>query len=1110
MSLRAYSVAAASALICAACLSLQAQDYHEAMQHGRKAWEKGACKEAEDSFQKALTAATTRVGVATRGEEAATRTLLTEAAVCVGDYDDALDNAKQAQALLPAASPEHAQAQFLEAEAQKSKSLYAEADKNYDAAIRATRQNAAGPGLNLARFLAGWSDLARLQGDLPKAEERIRQSLAAVEQPAARNSLERAAADVVAGDLARERGHASEARQRYGEALSITEHRAPEYPLAGKALAGIGLIELANDKPALAEPLIQKAEEISRRIANSDAYLRAADARGMLELAKHNLKAARESFAFNLETLQMNRNEQHPGTAVMMDHLGLVDLAEEHLDQAIERFKQAESIQRRYLGGQHPNLATTLQYLGRAYRLAKSFADARNALDEALRIQTARLDKDSPALAATRFEEARLFEEQGKLPEAEPLYRDALLGPRETRLYADTLRGLALVLHGEKKDADAAKTIVQWMELRGQKLPAADPERLAVTMAAAEICLDGREYSEAESKFREILAAGSLASAQRAAMQKGLADSLFGQHKCQAAEELYASVLPSLPDRPAAQSWEKLAVCYSAQKQAQKSMEAWKAALKIAGKPGFPETERQGIRLTIVEASLETGEVDRALLDEWLTAHAAARSRLTPDETRILESAAQALKTRQPYDLAERAFATLLDETRGAEPGAIPLPQTQIDYAEVSARQNKYAQAAAVYERLAARAQAVRLPDAEKYLLEAEKLREKDGKPVAQAATMQSLGDTYIQENKYSDARPWFEKAGEILRQAGLADSPGYAAARNGLGRVAQADRNFEQAEARFEEAYTLLKKASDPPRTIMASVLFNLGNLKLSNGKTAEANAAFDQCLELSHGDFTRENPPPVAEFDRIAAAYVQEQMYDKAEQRYQSNLELRRKIFGEDSKEAGWGWYWLADFYKGAKAYDKAAEDARRALRIFEAGLGAESDEASLTLGVLSSVYNMQGDGARAIDAAERSLEIQTKLGRPREELTQALGSLGELLMRAGQAELHAANRDRKNYEKALKIYQRMADLWKTEAYTDLNYRRAARNIVVASVYTKDFNGARKSFSQLFSALQKDPDQQKTAAEAYADALQANGQAKEAAKVLARAGVSAPAKGR
>jgi len=1102
MSLRVHSVATASALICVAWLSLEAQDYHEAVQHGRKAWERGACKDAEDSFQKALNAATARVGVATRSEESSTRILLTEAAMCVGDYDDALENAKELQSQLSAASPEHAQVQFLEAEAEKAKSLYAEADKNYDAAVRATRQSVPVPALNLARYLGGWSDLARIQGDLPKAEERIKQALAASDPPATRNSMERAFVDVVAGDLARERGHYSEARQRYGEALSITEHRAPENPLAGRASVGIGLIELANDNPGLAEPQIKKAEDASRRIPNSDVYLRAADARGMLELAKQNLKAARDSFGFNLDALKMNRNEQHPGIAVMMDHLGLVDLAEKHFDEAIARFKEAEGIQRRYLGEQHPGLATTLQYLGRAYRLKGSFAEAQKSFEEALRIQIAKLDKDSPALTATRFEEASLFLEQGKLAEAEPLYRDALLGPHEMRLYADAIRGLALVLRGEKKNADAAKMVVDWMELRGHKLPAADPERLPVTMAAAEVCLEGGEYSEAESKFREVLAAGDkLGIEQRSTMQKELADSLFGQHKCQAAEELYKSVLPSLPDQPAAQSWERLAACYTAQKQGQKSVEAWQAALKLANKPGFPEAERQRIRLTMVEASLETGQVDQARLDEWLKARAKLRSRLTADETSILEKTARTLKAKEQYAMAETVFGMLLDESIGAAPGAIQINPTLTDFAEVSAKQNKNAQAAAVYERLAMRTQAVRLSDSEKYLVAAEKLRGQDGKPLELAATMRALGDTYVQESKYSDARPWFEKAGETLKQAGSGDSPNYAATLNGLGRVAQAERKFEQAESLFEQAYNLLMKTPDPPRTIKASVLFNRGNLKQSNGKTVEANADFDLCLKLSQGVFTRENPPPVAEFDRIAAFYADQNWYDKAEARYQSNLTLRRDIFGENSTEAGWGWYQLATFYNSTKAYDKAADDAERAWHIFEASAGRESDEVSMTLSVLSKAYHMEGKGELAIDAAERSLAIQTKLGRPNEELNQTLSSLGELLMcpcAPGKTYLAPlpGNHDHKDFDKALKVYQRQAELWNKEAFNDLNYRRAVRNIVIAYVYVKDFDSAKKLYRQL-SAKLKDPDQLKTAAEAYAYALQENGRAKEAQKI-------------
>jgi tetratricopeptide repeat protein len=1083
MYLRVRSVGTASALICVAWLSLRAQDnYHEAMQRGRDAWGRGACKEAEGLFQNAMDAANAKV-VATKLEEVATRLLLAESAICVGDYDDALEDAKDARAQLSPTSPEYAKAQFLGAEAEKAKALYADADRSYTAALRVPV-----PAPDLAQFLAGWSDLARLQGDFAKADQRIKQALEAADKPASRDSLQRAFTDVAAADLERERGHFSEALRLYTEAVKIVERKAPEHPLAGKASVGIGLIDLADDKIEEAKRLIPRVAEASKRIPNSDAYLRAVDARGMLELTTLNLSAARDDFNANLETVTINRGEPHPGRAAIMDRLGQVDLAEKppQLNQAIAQFKRAEDIQRRALGDQHPALAITLQYLGRAYRMKGTPVESQKEFDEARRIQIAKLDNDSPALAATYLEEATLSADRDRPAEAEPLYRAALLGPHEMRQYADAVRGLALVLHAENKNPEAGNTIAEWMGLRGQKLPVADPERLPVAMAAAEICLADKDYSEGESKFQEILAASDkLDDKLRSKAETGLANALFGQQKCQTAENLYASVLPSLPDQPKAQAWERLAACYSGKNEAAKSMAAWKKALKVANNPGFPPAELQRIRLTIIEASLETGP-DEAVLGDWLTARAKGGS-LTPDETAILGKTAEKLEAGNRNAMAEKALKMLLDN---AAPGAIPI-KTQIDFAEVSARQNMFAQAAEVYEALAMRSQMVgRLPKAEEYLGQAVKLREEDKKPKELAVTMDALGDIYLQQKKYSDAGALFKKAGDTLQRAGLGDSPTYAGSLNGLGKVAQAQRKFEDAESLFEKASGLLN-GPDAPRTILASVLFNLGYLKQRDDKMDEANALFERCLQLSRGPFTPENPPPVDEFDQIALFYAQKQWYDKAEERYDKDRDLRLNFFGEQARESGWGWYNLAVFYEGRKAYDKAAANAKKALQIFETSAGPKSDEVSMALGVLYGVYNAQGNDGPAIEAAQRRLAIQTEQGSPRDERQQTLSSLGEML------------RGHKDYQQALQVYQRMADLWKTEGYSDPNYQSASRNIVVAYVYLKDLTNAKKSFTQLSKALQKDPVQQQTAARAYADALQKNGQPKDAKRVLSQAGI-------
>lgn len=1086
----------ASALVSIAWLPILAQDYKEALQRGALAWQKGACKDAESAFQQAWDLATRTVGVVERDEQVRIFLRLTDASVCVGDYGDAL---KDATILLSIAPPElRRQVQFLRAEAEKGQGHYGDADADYAEAIRFAGQDSAETGGELARLWAAWSELARFQGDFAQADARIRKALEIADNPPDRNSPVRAYCLLVAGDLLREHGELTEARQRYIDARAITQPLGPEHPVAAGASLGLGLIDLVSGKLDLADSEIRVAERASRRTTTSDLYLRSLGARGMLELAKGNLHAAEDSFRVSLETEKLNRGERHPGTAISLDHLGLLYLAQQHIDEAIEQFHQAEEIQRSGDAGEHPDLAATLKDLGRAYRLKGTFPEAERALEEALRIQRAKLGKESLATASTRFERASLFAEMGRMADAESSFREALsVTPAEMPLHFDSVRGLALVLHREGKDGEAGQLIAEWMRLRGKNVPLADPERLPMAFASAEISLQTHQYSHAEGQFRAIMAAAPLLYPA----QKGLADALFGEQKWPEAERLYASSLPNLAEGPGTtRGWAKLASCYANQKLWPESTRAAQIALKLASQSDFPEGERQGIVLLVVEASCEAGSLDQTRLNEWLTARGAHSSPLAPGETRVLEKSAQVLKATGQNVMAEKVLRLLLGGSDGLAAGVSNLNQILADFAEVSAYQNENAQAAETYERLAKRMQAVhRLSDSEKYLLEAKKLCEEDGGPDGIVTALQSLAEVYLLERKYAAALPLFEQVGGILKQRGLMDDPRYAASLNGLGEVVQSRRDFDQAESLFNQAYNLLSRAPNPPNRILASVLFNLGNLKLSNGKVTEAYEYFERCLQLRR-DFTPENPPPVDEYDRIAAAYAQQNDPDldhKAEELYRSNLALRRNFFGENSTDSGWGLYSLADFYNSRRAYDKAAEDGEQALSIFEKNAGPASYETAIVLYLLADVYCSKGDDKRAIAANERSLEIiETGLARPREEVTMILNALGVLY------------RDGKYFDKALNTYQRLAALWKNGSPGDPNYVSAVRNIVVSYVYLKDFENGRKWYYGLQASLQKYPMRRATAAKAYADALRSNGREKDARKIENQAGLQHPKK--
>jgi tetratricopeptide (TPR) repeat protein len=546
-------------------------------------------------------------------------------------------------------------------------------------------------------------------------------------------------------------------------------------------------------------------------------------------------------------------------------------------------------------------------------------------------------------------------------------------------------------------------------------------------------------------------------------------------------------------------SWENLGASYAAQKLWSESLRSYRKALELA-KKDRANADIERVTLSLAEVSFDGGNASEGAkyVSEWLPLHNASGDLLTLEEARIVDKAATALSDAKQYAAAEPALRVLLDA--GDQPGShsVNMNRVLLQLAEVYAAENKNAEAAPLYERLGLRNRAIgRLPDAEQYLLKAKNLRDKAPGPKGEGlvAALQELGNTYVQERKFSDAQAAFDQARTILQKNDLATDPRMAISLNGLGAVQEGQSNSEEAAKLYNQAYDLLKQSPDPPAGIMVSVLYHLGSQALAKNNMADAKTYFDQCVAISEKrNYTPENPPPVDQLDMIAGAYERQGNFDQAEKLYKRNLELRTTSFGENSVEQAWGLFSLAVYYNGRKQYDQAVEYGEKALHIFEAKSGEESDEVAFVLSTLANAYGAKGDLQRAMAATARSVDIQEKLKRPRDEITNSLSALGEYSLRS------------KKYQDALDAYQKLAKLWEPEMFASPNYQRAAANIAATYVYLNDVQDGNQWYDRLQKALQQQHDtmQLPSFARRYADALQAIGHEKDAKKIRDRAGIA------
>ncbi|HLJ45926.1 MAG TPA: tetratricopeptide repeat protein [Bryobacteraceae bacterium] len=1083
------SIFACALWLGSAHVACAAESFKDLTERAQRAWDRGSCQEASKAFADALKLANESALVASPSEQVRVALLWGQTLICLGQFD----SVQTLGGLQTDSDAGRSEVQFILAEAAKGKGRFQDADTKYAEAVRLAGQGTPENDARRARFLAAWGDLGRLRGQFDAASSRLQQALAVF---GTGDSIERATALVYAGDLDKDMDRWNDARKHYTDALAIAEAKGKDHPTAARAALGLGLIELLSGHLDLAETQLKRALNSSQALAQSTNYIESLDAMGLLATSKRDFKAGHDSFKACLDALNKVRGTDHPFAATVLDHEGGVLMAEESWDDAQAKLTSAENIERRTLGNDHPQLARTLAHRATVLRAQRKFQQATPLAEEALKILIAKLGPESLSVAATMDVQANLLSDQSNYAAAEALYRQSLKieeksAPPEAPLHLATMRDLALALHADSKDGEAGPLITQWMNARGLTLALSNPERIPVAVAIAESKLQAKNYPDAIKDLGDVLAANqALGKGARnlPIVHRDLGDALFATQKWKDAAREYEVALPGLPNSPeVGKVWQSLGDAQATQSLWADSIHSYQKALELMPKP-----DGGHLYLAMARANLEGGHVDQVAqyLDRWMTARNKGSAAPSPDEIDLLEKSAARLSAAKSYTQAENVLRFLLDAAKNPATPGLNVSGILLQLAETTEAEKKYAESAGLYEELASRNRAMRRFDvAEQNLQHAKTLREKDGGPKGAdvVATLQALGEIDLLESKPAEARTAFEQARDILQKENATNDPRMAVSLDGLGAVLQTE-NPDEAAKLFDQAYELLKKSPNAPPRYMASVLYHLGSLKLRNNKITEATEYFTQCLSLSKGNFSAANPPPIEEFDQIAGAYERAGNFEEAEKQYKDNLEYRRSLFGANSIEEARGLYVLSTFYVGRKEYEKAADAGERALAVFEKTAGEESDEVAQVLNTLATVYRSKPDIDRAIAVTARSEQIQEKLGRPRGEINVTLSALGEFY------------REQKQYAKALEVYQKMATLWESDSYRNLNYQRAVLNIANQYVYMDKLPQGRDWFNKLQAALQRQHEdiQLTKARESFAAALTATGHEKEANKIL------------
>jgi non-specific serine/threonine protein kinase/serine/threonine-protein kinase len=240
--------------------------------------------------------------------------------------------------------------------------------------------------------------------------------------------------------------------------------------------------------------------------------------------------------------------------------------------------------------------------------------------------------------------------------------------------------------------------------------------------------------------------------------------------------------------------------------------------------------------------------------------------------------------------------------------------------------------------------------------------------------TMLSLGRTADFQDKFAEAETIDKQALEISRRVLGPDHPLSLDAMNGLAAVYSRQGKYSQAEVLSTQALAITRRVmgSDHPQTLDA--INNLAMADSAMGKYSQAEALDKQALEISRRVLGPDHPQTLGIMRGLASDYDAQGKEAESDEITEKLLEIVRRIMGPDHPDTLTAMYNVTDSYLRQGKYVQAEALASQALEIKRRVDSPESRRAN-SMEQLASAYRGQHKYAQAETLETRVLEIRRR---------------------------------------------------------------------------------------------------------------------------------------
>jgi tetratricopeptide (TPR) repeat protein/formylglycine-generating enzyme required for sulfatase activity len=672
-----------------------------------------------------------------------------------------------------------------------------------------------------------------------------------------------------------------------------TKEERAEYVYGANLFRQAHALYLQGKDYAVAQPLFEKALEISRRLL-TDEHPETATIYVFLALnlrSQGKYAAAQPLFEKALEIQRRLLTDDHPDTAMCYGSLANNLRFQGKYTEAQPLFEKCLEIRRRLLTDNHPDTELSYNMLAVNLNAQGKHAEAKPLFEKALEIRRRVLTNDHPDTATSARNLTGSFAQLAR--QAEQRIGVAIREDRwdEAVTAAEELLALRERLQGEKHfEVVSASwrvrtyrlTAAMPKELRAELVSADDLNRRAESLRAKSMYLAAQPLFDKALDIRRRLLTDDHPDVARS--YDGLGWNLNAQGKYAAARPLFEKALDIrrrllTDDHPdTAMSYNHVAWNLHVQGKYVAAQSLFEKALDIHRRlltDNHPDTASSYNYFATNLAEQGKYTAAQPLLEKALEIRRRLLTDNHPDTATSYNNVAWNLNYQAKFTAAQPLFEKALEIRRRLLTD--DHPDTASSYNGVAWNlnvQGKYATAQPLFERA----------------LEISRRHLTDDHPQT-ATSYDYVALNLAGQGKYAAAQPIFQRALEIRRRLLTDDHPDTAKSYNYVAGNLNAQENYAAAQPLYEKALEIRRRllTDDHPDTTMTCL--SLAYCLFSQRKYTEAEPLLEKALEIYRRTLTDDDPNRAGIYDALALTHKSQGRYAAAQPLFEKALELFRR---------------------------------------------------------------------------------------------------------------------------------------------------------------------------------------------------------------------------